>query len=85
MPKASLLSLRVLSIVDPSGNAVSFKMPLASDLIIDDSKFDMSQISSSTAALNDRLIETQLSIPKWYEVRTAVMFQKSHDSDETIR
>ncbi|KAF4302951.1 putative alpha beta hydrolase fold-3 domain-containing protein [Botryosphaeria dothidea] len=43
-------------------------MPLASDLIIDDSKFDMSQISSSTAALNDRLIETQLSIPKWYEV-----------------
>ncbi|KAL0262322.1 hypothetical protein SLS55_003767 [Diplodia seriata] len=43
-------------------------MPLASDLVLDDSKFDESRISSATAALNDRLIETQLSIPKWHEV-----------------
>lgn len=43
-------------------------MPLASDLIVDDAKFDAAKISAATAALNERLIETQSSMPKWYEV-----------------
>ncbi|OJD38919.1 alpha beta hydrolase fold-3 domain-containing protein [Diplodia corticola] len=43
-------------------------MPLVSDLVLDDSKFDDSRVSSATAALNEKLTGTQASIPKWHEV-----------------
>ena len=43
-------------------------MPLTSDVQIDKSKFGPAAISQKTKDLNQKLIDIQESIPKWYEV-----------------
>lgn len=53
-------------------------MPLTSDLTVDDTKFDAAKTTIATASLNDRLIETQLNIPKWYEVCVFSKKQSHH-------